>query len=61
MQSVGTGKIFTQDHFALTKPNPVIIFKAFGEARFFVAFWDFITGLPALMRQHKKANKKANQ
>lgn len=60
LQTVGTGKVFTQDHFAPTKPNPKIIYKAFGEAGFFVAFWDFITGLPELMRQHRKADKKAN-
>ena len=56
LQHIHEDKLFTEEHFEPSKPTPWVAIKALSQGGI-VAIWDFIIGLPGLLRLHKKANE----
>lgn len=56
LHSINENKIFTEEHFEPTKPNPVVAIKTLFHGGI-IAIWDFIKGIPGLIKMHRKANR----
>lgn len=56
LNHVDENKVFSEEHFEPTKPNPAVAIRALTHGGV-IAVWDFIKGIPGLIQMHRKANK----
>lgn len=57
LNNMDQNEYITEEHFEPAKPNPKIMAQALSQGGF-IAIWDFIKGIPGLLRLHKKANEE---
>lgn len=55
LKQIHTNKVYHEEHFEPAKPSPIIAMKVLWQGGM-VAIWDFLKGIPSLLRLHKNAN-----
>jgi hypothetical protein len=60
LENLQAQQIIKEEHFEPSKPNPYILFRTLLIGGI-DAVWDFIIGLPGLLKLHSKANKRYSE